>query len=239
MTKIRRYLDKEDFYLLFGAIFSFIVILWFQFIASDWEEVIAHGDEISDILVNLALSYIAGWIVYILATLIPKLNAKKKKSTTLKPRLKEVVSDFEFNVINSLLIPNQGVNQSLYEKYRDKPLAISKNDLITMTKHINKSLHSSRMMIVGMSKQPVSFKQQLVCVCLEQKNKHVKALDKFNFLLDEEALNLINNIEYSDFINFATQQYEGFNDYCFAGEDSFYNHYQAVIALNNYIEKKL
>ncbi|BFL82820.1 hypothetical protein TUM4637_41720 [Shewanella hafniensis] len=63
-------------------------------------------------------------------------------------------------------------------------------------------------------------------------------LDKFNVLLDETALELINKIEYSDFIKISTQQYEHFNDYCYT-ESSFFDHYKAVVALDLYIENKL
>jgi len=78
----------------------------------------------------------------------------------------------------------------------------------------------------------------LVCLCLNQKIKHIQKLDKFNVLLDETALELINNIEHSDFIKFSTQQYDHFNDYCY-NENSFFKHYKAVVALNAYIENKL
>ena len=94
------------------------------------------------------------------------------------------------------------------------------------------------MNILGMVRQPITYKEQLVCLCLNQKVKHVQKLEKFHFLLDEAALKLINEIEYSDFIKFASQQYDHFGDYCF-DEGSFLKHYQAIVNLNIYIETKL
>jgi len=85
---IRRYIDKEYFYLFYGVVFCIAIIIWFQFFASDWREIVTQGQEISDIIVNFSLSYLAGWIVYMVSTFIPKINTRKKRRETLRPLLK-------------------------------------------------------------------------------------------------------------------------------------------------------
>jgi len=89
-----------------------------------------------------------------------------------------------------------------------------------------------------MTRRPASYKEQLICLCLNQKQSNLKKLDKFIFLLNESAIKLVNEIENSQLMTAATQQYEHYNDYCLI-DSMFYDHYQAVIRLNDYINDKL
>ena len=238
MNRIKRYIDKEDIYLFCFAIVCSALVAWFQFIAYDWPEIFNRGQEASDLVVNISLSYIAGWIVYIISVFIPKTNERKKKNELLKPILKETINDFEFNIINSLLIPNQINNKELYEKYKNKALSIETNDLIMLINEVDTHVEPRVLAILGMKKQPLNNKEQITCICLEQKNKHAQKLEKVNFLLTADALQAINRVEYSEFVKFASQQYDNFNDYCFC-ETSFLAHYEAVINLDRYIKRKL
>lgn len=238
INTIKRYGDKEDAYLLAGVIICIALILWFQFIAFDWKEVVVRGQEVSDLIVNVSLSYMAGWIVYMISTFIPKIRDRKLKSETVKPVLKEIVNGFEFNIVNSLLIPNQGSNKDLFIRYQNRPLNIEKNDLATLISCIDNNSGRLRLHIEGMVRRPVTYKEQLICICLNQKSSNLKKLDKFIFLLNESALQLVNEVENSQLMKVASQQYEHYSDYCLI-DTMFYDHYQAVVRLNEYINKKL
>ena len=238
MSLIKRYISKEEIYLFSVAAFCMALIIWFQFIAYDWPEIFEQGQEASDLAVNISLSYIAGWIIYIISIFIPRINEQKKKSALLKPILKNIVEDFEFNIYNSLLIPNQATNKSLFQKYKSNPLSIDRIELAKLIADVDIHVEKRVLLILNMRKQPSNNKEQITCICLEQRKKHTLKLEKVNHLLSADALQVINKVENSEFITFASQQYDNFNDYCFS-EDYFLNHYEAVINLDRYIKDKL
>lgn len=238
MNRIKRYVSKEDVYLFSVAAFCMTLVIWFQFIAYDWPEIFKQGQEASDLVVNISLSYISGWIFYIISIFMPRVNEQKKKNALLKPILKSIVDDFKFNICNSLLIPNQAINKPLYEKYKSKPLYIDSKDLAKLIGDVDIDVEERVLLILNMRKQPANNKEQITCICLEQKNNHIQKLEKVNHLLTIDALQAINEVENSEFIIFASQQYDNFNDYCFS-DDFFLSHYNAVVNLDRYIKEKL
>ncbi|CCQ09336.1 hypothetical protein PALB_1750 [Pseudoalteromonas luteoviolacea B = ATCC 29581] len=238
MNRIGRYVSKEDVYLFFVAAFCMALVIWFQFIAYDWPEIFKQGQEASDLIVNISLSYIAGWIIYIISIFIPKINELKKKSALLKPILRSIVDDFEFNIYNSLLIPNQEANKPLFEKYKSKPLTIDNTDLTKLIDDVDIHVEQRVLLILNMRKQPVSNKEQITCICLEQKNKHTLKLEKVNHLLTLDALQVINEVENSNFIICASQEYDNFNSYFFSSS-CFLRHYDAVVNLDRFIKEKI
>ncbi len=87
-----KFKDGEDNWLFIGAIICFALIFWFQFFAYDMPEMIERGQEWSDLIVNISMSYIAGWIIYLVSVYLPKVEKKRKAKKILYPFLKRIIT---------------------------------------------------------------------------------------------------------------------------------------------------
>ncbi|ESP93675.1 hypothetical protein [Pseudoalteromonas luteoviolacea] len=99
--------DNEDKWLLLGLTFSLVLIAWFQFIAYDMKEVVPRGQQWSDLIVNISMSYIAGWIIYIVSVFIPKIEKWRKAKKIVYPFLNQVITTIDVSILNSVLYPNE------------------------------------------------------------------------------------------------------------------------------------
>lgn len=239
MNRLIRYIDKEDFYLLFIALFSLAMIVIFEFIAYDCKEIIPRGAEISDLIVNLSLSFIAGWVIYLVTAFIPKIRARERNYAVLLPIFEGIVNDFESVITNAVIIPNQERNLPLFEQYLNSPLSIPEADLSTLIASLDHPVISEHRFHPNAKYQVTTYIKRLVYHCLENRDKHLSRTERCSSLMNAESLQLLDKIEHSEFIKRSEEHANYFNAYVLSSVQDFNMHYKAVVELKNYIEHRL
>ena len=85
---------KSNKMLVYGFIISLVVYISY-YITIDWPEIMPYGDLLYNLLSQLALAYMGGFIFYIMQVYIPEENKKKKIKQSISYAVQGLVEELE------------------------------------------------------------------------------------------------------------------------------------------------
>lgn len=212
--------------MLLGLAVSLILIVWFQFIAYDMKEFIPRGQQWSDLIVNISMSYIAGWIIYIVSVFIPKIEKRRKAKNIVYPFLNRVITTIDVSIHNSVLYPN--------EKYRPMPkvstMSVEELRECFDFEILNKPIKGFHAVFYNYGFKPKTRLDELILSTIAPLENVLNELKAYYDMLSYDEVKLLTEIEKSRYLLFVGGRLRAQNELVF-DTDMFIELFESVRAL--------
>lgn len=223
-------MKKHDIFLGVGVIVSSVLIFIFEFSAAkDSPELFTNGQKLADILVNLSLSYIAGWIIYMISTFIPQLQEENKSKRIVFRLLTTIVGSFNASIHNSILYPNKECRSTA---------SLSINELGDLIDYsiLNVEITGINFEFEKLDIKPITYIDQLILSTTLPLESQLNEIKPYYHIISHDIIKLLLNIEDSLYLHFVGGRLKYQRNFVF-DKVLFLDLYQLIRDLEGHIAK--